>query len=657
MGWGGYLREFARLLFAIAMLPIGKTLLAIGALAASLLAHGGQYRGPDTPLVPGPGIPAPGGPSTGGPANPGSASPTTGSGPSITEEVSWQAWWEFNKDEYLQLGTLAQNGPLTGSDDFYLGQRRPEAFVDTMQPTLLDLRERIVPALVQLMGRERNRDVQSACAMALGKVGLDATGIDITQVLSGLIARDDQEVRETAVLAIGVAARPQGLPVLLSLLRDDAQGRRLAARNEVGDRTRAYAAYALGFLARRSAQGSLKLEVHDALLAIVRDKTINHRDLRTAAVCGLGLLVGEPERSEHKRLAWQTVEELMQWYQLDLGRGDETIQAQAPVAIGRLLGRGDSPVHQRCKELFAVEFTATNRRSNAILRSAALALGMLCQPEELLAKDVPFVRGLQHQYDRGVDRMSRYFALMALGRIGGAANRQWLLHAYTRGHKATERPWIVMALGLIAQAQARNGDPDEALSRMLMDEMPNVPKQVPQAAYAVALGLTGDRNAVSFLMRHLREHELHENLAGYSCVGLALLGDPIAAPLLGEVVERSQRRPFLLLQAAVGLGRIGDKTATKRLLDMLSRSESVVVLAAIATAIGQIGDKRAIDPLIAVLKDDEVTKLARAFAAAALGGVGDRSILPWNMPLSRDGNYGAPVDTLMNGSTGVLDIL
>jgi hypothetical protein len=31
--------------------------------------------------------------------------------------------------------------------------------------------------------------------------------------------------------------------------------------------------------------------------------------------------------------------------------------------------------------------------------------------------------------------------------------------------------------------------------------------------------------------------------------------------------------------------------------------------------------------------------------------------LPWNLPLSRDANYGAPVDTLSNGATGVLDIL
>lgn len=637
------------------MTSFPRASVAFAALASALLAHGGQYRGPDQPGIPGPR--APGAPTTGGPANPGAPAPNTGSGPSITDGVSWQVWWEYNKDEFLQAGTIAQDAPITGSDDFYLGVRRREVPIDLLQPNATDLKERIVPALVQLMGRERNRDVQSACAMALGKIGLDAPGIDVTQVLAGLVARDDQEVRETAVLAIGVAGRPQGLPVLCSLLKDDADGRRLAMRNEVGDRTRAYAAYGLGLLARRSDDLAVKTTAHDALFAVLKDPAITHRDLRTAAVCGLGLLVPDPERSAHKRLAWQTVDELLAWYQLDLGRGDELLQAQAPIAIGRLLGRGTTPLHERCKELFVVEFVARERRSNPILQSAAIALGMLCQPGEVHAADAVFSQGLQKHYERGTDRLSRCFAVMSLGRIGGAGNRQWLQQAYVRAHKTVERPWLALALGLIGQAAARAGSPDEDLARMLVDELPAAPKQDQQPAYAIAIGLCGDRTAVPFLAKYLRENEVHEQLGGYACVALALLGDPVTAPLLGEIMMRSQRRPFLLQQAAVALGRLGDKQATLKLLEMLRANESVAVLAAIATAIGQIGDKRAIDPLIAVTKSDEVTKLARAFAAAALGGVGDRSVLPWNAPLSRDSNYAAAVDTLTNGSTGVLDIL
>ena len=90
---------------------------------------------------------------------------------------------------------------------------------------------------------------------------------------------------------------------------------------------------------------------------------------------------------------------------------------------------------------------------------------------------------------------------------------------------------------------------------------------------------------------------------------------------------------------------------------MMRDSDSLAVLSALANAIGQIGDRRAIDPLITMTGDNELTKLTRAFVAAALGGIGDGPILPWNQPISRDSNYGAPVDTLSNGRTGVLDIL
>lgn len=628
--------------------------LACGAL---LPAHGGQYRGPgSTPMVPPPGGPAGGGPVTGGPATPSPGTPTTGASPSIPEEASWQVWWELNKDPFVQADRTVPAGPTTGSDDFYLGTRRAEPRADTLLPTDRDLGERIVPALVALMTKERNRDVQTACMMALGKIGRDGPGIDLEQVLASRIARDDQEVRETAVLALGVAGRSKALPMLVALLRDDAEGKRLCERDHVGDRTRAFAAYGLGLLAHRSDDAACKQAAHDALWTILNDRDIKSRDLRTAAVNGIGLLC-DPAAAAHKRLAWLTVDELLAWYRQDLGRGDEAIQAHAPVAIGRLLGRGTSQLHQRCKQHFAAVLAASNKRSNPILQSAALALGMLGVPSELHAEDAAIEKALQGCFDKGVDRLARNFAVMAMGRIGGAAHRKWLLETYNRANKTTERPWLALALGLIAARSAANDDVDETFARMLIEDLPDAQKPDVQGAMAVALGLTRHAAAVPTMKRLLRDSEHDETLAGYACVGLAMLGDRSVVPTLSEVLERSKRRPFLLLQAAVGLGCLGDREANNRLLAMMKESESVAVLAALANAIGEIGDRRAIDPLIEMTKDDELTKLARAFVAAALGGIGDRSPLPWNMPLSRDSNYGAPVDTLSNGSTGVLDIL
>lgn len=648
---------------------LARGLFAVLALSLPVLAHGGSYRGPTMP-----GVPPPAGPASVPLAPPGAPLPgpgggTTGAGPSIPDAASWQIWWEFNKDPYVQQKS-ASRGPTTGSDDFYLGQRRAEPWVDTLLPTAADLKDRVVPAVVALLEAETNRDIQTACLMALGKMGAEAPGIDLEQVIAARLSRDDQEVRETAALALGVTGRTKAMPLLFALLRNDAEGKRLCRKENVDDRMRAFAAYGLGLLARRDENAQRKQQVHDVLWAVLNEKELKHRDLRTALVTALGLMC-DPLRGSHKRLAWLTVEELLEWYQRDEGRGDEAIQAHAPVAIGRLLGRGNSQLHDRCKQHFVATLNATDKRSNPILQSAAIALGMLALPVAAAGTgadarddgiDAVVARALRTYWEKGHDRLARSFAIMALGRIGGEANRTWLLDAYQRGNRQLERPWAALALGLIAADRiavdgGEANDADGTIARILIDDLPVTKKPETQGAMAVALGLTGYQPAVATLQRLLRDGEHDETLAGYYCIGLALLGDAASVPTLSAILERSQRRPFLLLQAAVGLGRLGDRTANERLLAMIEKSESVAVLSALANAIGQIGDRRAIDPLIAMTRNKEVTKLSRAFVAAALGGIGDCSAVPWNLPLSRDCNYGAPVDTLSNGATGVLDIL
>lgn len=645
----------------VAMLPLVRAgtiaTLVFAAAALPLLAHGGQYRGPGAPGQGAPGVPGiPGRPAPGLPTMPGPGTPTTGAMAVSSDEASWQVWWEFNKDEFLQVGGIAELMATTGDDDFYIGPGRTGHPVDTLQPTPADVRDRIVPALAQLLERDDNRDVQSACAIALGKLGADAPGFELEKALAARIARNDQEVRESAVVALGIAGRHASLPLLVALLRDQPEGRKAVGREQVGDRTRAFAAYGLGLLARQSADPVQKTEVRDTLWAALHDKEVQQRDLRVAIVNGLGILVADPAASAHKRLGWETAERLEEFFRLDLGRGEEAVQAQAAVAIGRLLGRGDSQVHLRMKQTFVAELDSRDRRGSSIQQAAVLALGMLCESRERTARDGVFCDALQQFHGKGVDQLARHLVGISLARIGGESNRAWLLEAFARGNRYIERPWLALALGLQAAQAARAGAPDEALARLLVGEL-DAAKADAAAALAVAIGLTGRRSAAPALLRQLREHEKDEVLAGYSAVGLALLGDPSAAPTLITVMERSKRRPFLLQQTAIALGRIGDRRATERLLAMLRNENGTAVLAAVASAIGQIGDRRAIDRLIELTREDDVTKLARAFVAAALGGIGDRRILPWNEPLSRDCKYGEPVDTLTNGATGVLDIL
>jgi HEAT repeat protein len=63
-----------------------------------------------------------------------------------------------------------------------------------------------------------------------------------------------------------------------------------------------------------------------------------------------------------------------------------------------------------------------------------------------------------------------------------------------------------------------------------------------------------------------------------------------------------------------------------------------------------VGDHRAVEPLAAALRDEkrELTASSRAFAAVALGLLGDKAEVPWNARISADFNYLAFVETLLD---------
>lgn len=625
--------------------------------AALALAHGGQYRGPwGGPSAP-PVVPGPGGPTTGGPGLPTSPGPTTGGGGGFDDATSWQVWWEFNKDSFLRVREAVMDAPVSGSDEFFLGPTRTTVARDAMFPSEKERRDRIVPALVELLRREDHRDIVTATLVSLARIGLDAPGIVLEEVFARYLPRDEQEVRETAVLAFGITGRATGLPYLQALLRDDKRGREFVEEAEVGERTRAFAAWSLGLLAWRSTDSAVKQQVHDLLVPILKDDDVKGRDLRVAVISALGLLRPASSRAADKRLQWQTVDDLLAYYQRDLGKGDQLVQAHVPTALARLLGRGREATHQRVKKLLLGELSGKERRNPTIYMSAALALGQLAMAPEDEAEDAAVSEALLRTYREQHDRQTRNFALIALGRIGGEQNRRDLLALWPTAHKLADRPWLAMALGLIAWSKRAGGAIDDDIGRLLREEILDQENEEALSAFAVGLGLTGWEPAYDDLMEQLKKHEKRERVAGYLCVAAALLGNREATPELSAIMGRSLRRPFLLQQSAIALGRLGDKAAVPQLQDMLTKSESVASLASIAGGIGEIGDRRTITPLLDMLKDDALGKLARAFVAASLGRIGDKDKLPWNVPYSLDVNYRADVDTLINGMNGILDIL
>lgn len=627
------------------------TMLVQIALAALLLpavaaAHGGMYRGPG----PVPSLPLPGGPLTPG----GLGGPTTGGSPaSPAAPTSWMFWWEFNKDRYLGLREA-----VLGADVAVPGADGTQAEAPDLRPTPAEIDDVVLPAIDRLMQRHDHPDVATAGMIAMAKIGRTHPEIDVAARIRGNLQSGNQEVRETAALALGISGLAEVRDDLVGLAHDDAVGRRLTGRSTVDARTRAFAMYGLGLVARRAADVETKELVLGVARGILDRPDLLDRDLAVAAVHALGVLAPAWGDSAHKRVAWQALQVLDGFWALELGRGDEIAQAHVPTAVARLLGRGVTSDHRRYVETWLAELDE-RRRTDAVQQSIVLALGEIAAPPESNEVAQRATDALWTYYRKGKDEQARYFCLIAIGRIGGAANREALLEEVRRARKATEKPWAALALGVLARGiRDATGTVDVGIGRALQAELRSTSNDQFRPACGIALGLCGHVDAARDLRVMLDKSERHDVVAGYLSVGLALLPDPSAREEIGRLLQKAEHRPLYVLQGAIAIALLGRGDAGEELLRLWQSGESNLArLAGIATAFRLVGDRRAIEPLCRMMAARDTTTTSRAFLAAALGGTCDRDLLPWNEPFAAGCNYAAVVPTLTNGVTGILDIL
>ncbi len=627
--------------------------LLAGLFAADLSAHGGMYRGPGNAT----GV---GGPNTGGASGvSGVKGPTTGSRPIATSgSTGWQLWWEYNKDPYLRLKEAVHSpDAVTDDDQFYLGAGKSED--NSLAPSEEEKRDVILPALNRLLEGSDNKDINTACLVAMAKIGKDHPEVAILDVFRERLPSGNQEIRETAALSLGISQRREALADLIHLARDSRQGRALMRRAKVDDRSRAFAIYGLGLLAWSLQSSEDKERVLACLKEVLEEKGQDDRDIRVALVHALSLLNFDTGDSAQKRLQWQTLDLLWDFYEKSLGKGDQLIQSHVPGAIARMLGRGSSAMHVRFKAALARELDRKRGRQNSIYQSAALALGKMAYPAEVQPDDAQYSKVLLTYAKRGKDEQARNFCMIAMGEIGGASNRSELLRLHAKGKKATERPWAALGLGIMAFRSRAGGTVDTGIGEALLRGLNDVSNVNTRAANAVALGLCGYHKAAKDMRRYLDKHSREDMVAGYLCIGLALMDEKEALGQIRELVEKSVRRPYLLTQAAIAMGKLGDKEAMGQLNQILSTgAQNVAKMSAVATAYRFIGDRRAVKPLIEMMFDEsKLTKISRAFVAAALGGIADKELFPWNAKIAIGCNYRAAVSTLTNGQTGILDIL
>src|SRR5205814_1461404 len=91
-----------------------------------------------------------------------------------------------------------------------------------------------------------------------GAGATDLTTWEFEGFLAKCLADPNQEIHETAALAIGILGNDSGAKLLASLLQDDPKGRALVGHKDVDYRTRAFAAYGLGLIGSSTASAGVR---------------------------------------------------------------------------------------------------------------------------------------------------------------------------------------------------------------------------------------------------------------------------------------------------------------------------------------------------------------------------------------------------------------
>ncbi|MFN9703768.1 MAG: hypothetical protein ACK595_02970, partial [Planctomycetota bacterium] len=510
----------------------------------------------------------PAGPTTGGPAGPaGGRGPTTGGrrGAQIDEDLTtWNFWWEFNNDPFIRLrDTVLSGGPMTGSDDFFLGATRRAEAKDSLRPTQEQIKGEILPALKKAIDSTDQRDINSSCMVAMAKIGMDHPDFKLIDVFTPRLKKNDQEVRESAALSIGIAAIAGEAEVdLLCGLALDKEKGKSATGGSVDDRTRAFSLYGLGLTAHMTTNVAIKKRAFETMKAVLGDEQAANRNLKVAAINGMSILnIGVGSDAE-KALLDEVVAALETYYMKPLGSGEQLIQAHCANAIAKLLGR-DHPKAEYFKDLFAADLQdkgKTKRASNDIPRSCAQALAVLTRPwddnDEKNSPDAKYSKLLLETWRNHKDLQTRNFALLALGQIGGKMNREALLKEYDAGNTDQQKPWAALGLGIYSynlyeeQKKSGNVQQDTFIGETLAKTLKDAKNVSLTGALAIALGLNQHKDAADEMRRRMLDNIAKEEMAGYLCIGLALMNDTGSKEDINRVVKESVRRPHQLQQAA-----------------------------------------------------------------------------------------------------------
>jgi HEAT repeat protein len=572
-----------------------------------------------------------------GPATAGPKAPPTGArtGPkgglgrrSTGDGDRWEHWWAGQRELYLtrRHGVSPNPRTLAGSTGG--------------APVLPDLRTSLLPILASAL-RDPSSDVADSAAIALGRCVRAEEAGPIVPVLASSLRHPDRAVVDAAALGLGILGGTESIRPLADLALDGDAGRALCRTGgPVDPLLRSQAALALGLTRTTESLAPL------TRLALAGDTP---REIAASAVLALGLA-----HDAAPAVAVSLVK------LLDDRSLDREVRAQVPIALARLPGTAARAALPKLVQLLGDKMT-----SDVLARSAAIALGRIATVEDGEVVDLLLIVTKQDE-----DFATRQFALLALGRLYERARESTDRSALTAEvtakralavqaflveqmrhptHKSLE-PYAALALGMFARGDETfdGATPSPTLvatRKALADAFTDEADPSVAGAVAIATGLAGASEVAPLLLRELGQ-TANPTLRGHLAVALGLLKEPAAKAPLTKLLADPALPPAARIDVARGLAMVGDPDLEERLIALLKQSGDTPSAIAYSKALGIVGSDRAAASLVALVQDRTAPALQRAFAVVALGLIGEKTALPWNVPYLVDANYTVPLRAL-----------
>jgi HEAT repeat protein len=559
-------------------LPVLPALLLLASVAG---AHGGSFAPPFVP--------------TGGPTDPDTDPRGGEKTPAVTTplEHDWRTWWGYHREFFF---ARAMHGPASGA--------RPETQGRLPRKRL---REEILLPLLRQALEDKEYEVRSAAAVALGKLGAK----EFEEELFRHDSRPPEghhHVREGAIYGLSVL----GDPAL-----------RLRMRNLAGDRERPFRERSLALLGLALDRSD---ESFDLLVAFQR---YEHRGAgqRGDRVPNDG--EEEKRRAATHFLAWsgrKDIEPLLWGIASDPARHGWPAAGLAVTGLARVGARN------RIDDLFGM--LESRRTEWEVRRSAAIALGLLLAPGE-----EERLRRLGKAAREQRDDPTRHFAVMALGAVGGPAAGDVLFDLWRSRifPDARERSFLYLALGIAAPTSKPAGE-------ALLEDYREEGNLELRGVQALALGIARSAEGLELTLERVRKGSAGagggEEFFRDAALGLGFHKDRKSLDALRDILRRYGHRS-IRESAALSIALLGGRHAAGELVEMIRSGNSVADAAGAVAALGLIPDPpdEAIEALIETYRADRIPGETRAAAIAALGAIADDLAVPFSARLVANYNY------------------